>query len=561
MSEIRIKTANPDVITNIPETLGNIKVKDENGIIRDVKKLYAKNGSGEPSLVWDATVAPPSTQDSTQPILQCPSCESGSEVFYPEIQAIGKRWDYCTWKDTGLLSSCWKNPPETRTYASIRKQDPDKLNFLPPPPNYIMGELLSYTVPDRVLVFVNRPLVSDVPNHTDKIFYGKQDNSFPCLEECSPSSGCQLNEPDTTLCDVGSSTQSIYGIIDQRHLLIDTSCVSTGSFNNKTNSCSTYCYGEPDFTTVCRSVNRIHPLYLEDLILTDFSGACENQYPEFSLIQFNFGDPPLDPPYLQFANDYTNNNLFLTIKDISVIVDSSCSNEEFSAWTFRMFLPIYVYIPTERNNYVRVQTPLDSIMDGLLAGNNSNINLITETNPNYDPIVHAVYRVLSGETKLSQAFYSSNANNDARWGIIGYPRAEPVDFPLPDKNLATHCVVIEVTNAEDGNPTNNCNYCSNTREGSSFKASNIRFYPLESYSQAGAPGSFAAPLQSYGNQNDLGYDSLDQINEVYSDCAGIVFFGKTYSNTAELSFQDFYNAYYQPYITTTESTDCNTTCL
>lgn len=559
MSEIRIKTANPDVITNIPEVLGNIKVKDENGIIRDVKKLYAKNGSGEPSLVWDTTVSQ-STQQTTQPPVECPNCASGSEVYYPEIKALGKRWDYCTWKKTGLLSSCWNNNTTNEGYYTTRQQDPNKLNFLPPPPNYVMGEIVSYTVPDRVLVFVNRPLVSGINGHQDKIFYGSQDNSLSCLLECSTASNCQLNQPTTTVCGIGSVTQSIYDVIDDRHLLIDTGCIGTGTLNSKIDSCSTYCYGEPDFNTVCRSVNIMHPLYLP-LILEDQSGLCNTQYPDFSFIE---PTEVIDPPNLLFANDYQNNNLFLTIKDISVIVEGNCTGNSGTAWTFRLFLPIYVNLPTFRNRYIVVMSTLNDIIQGLLNGSSVNIGLITPGNPNYNPVVHAVYKVLSGQTKISQAIYSSNETTD-RWAIIGYPKI-PTDLPVPYQNYATHCVMVEISSTSENENGDGCNYCANTPEKSSFKASNLRFYPLENKNLA--PGDYATPLNYYGyNINKIsyftGYNDIDQMNEVYSECyEGLgIYYGKTYLNTPQLSFQDFYNAYYQPYITTIEAQDCNTICL
>jgi hypothetical protein len=256
--------------------------------------------------------------------------------------------------------------------------------------------------------------------------------------------------------------------------------------------------------------------------------------------------------------------LFLTIKDISVIVEGNCTGNSGTAWTFRLFLPIYVNLPLFRNRYITVMSTLDNIIKSLLDNSNTYIGLITPGNVNYNSVIHEVYKVLSGQIKISQAIYSSNDTTD-RWAIIGYPKI-PTDLPVPGRNNATHCIVVEINSASENETGSGCNYCANTPDKSSFKASNIRFYPLEDKNLA--PGDYASPLNYYGyniNKNTYftGYDDIDQMNEAYTDCyEGLgIYYGKTYSNTAQLSFQDFYNAYYQPYITTTENKDCNTTCL
>jgi hypothetical protein len=576
MSEIKIKTANPDVITNIPETLGNLKIKDESGVIRDVKKLYAKTPSGV-ELVWDSTAIPADTQANTQVTEICGECPRNSEVFYPEIAGLGKRWDYCTWKDTGKFNSSWSDSLDNTLYYRTRSQDINKLNFLAPPPNYILHEYVTFSVEDRFVLFINRPVIQ-IDN---KYFYGPADGSFPCIDICNVTALSCLSNPTSILTscptswDIDTFQQSSNF---PYHVILDSECISTSI-----DPCDTYCYGIPDFSIgkpyKCKSLglSTIYPVYVDGTEENFCTGELRPR----------FAGPIIEgssEPYYKLAYDEAENH-FLTIKDFVLIVKDDCDNLENSDWKIRIFLPFYIRIPQLKNEYIEIKTSLDSVIENLLTTNPSpqNLQLIDKNSSNYTIVVDEVYRLLSGQIKGSSLVYFKNTENENivdYWGAVGFPKYSLNPDPLyTDTELYhTHMVVIEVDKAETIYATFECSFCANTANTGNYRASNIRFYPLKNKNVSQI--EFPQPLKGYMDSQILstelnfkGLQNVIQITEMADDSCFVGLNGTFYkdiyvagvlqstSHPDNLTFNSLYNAYYQPYITTIESQDCNTTCL
>jgi hypothetical protein len=646
MSEIRIKTANPNVITNIPETLGNIKVKDINGDIRDVKKLYAKNSSGEPSLVWDTNVVvPPTTNISTQTTPEppfCFECLPNSEVYYPLITKQGKRWNFCEWQKTTYASieqtfqNTSNNPSEVFYIFDFQ---PDTLNFNPPPPNYIIFNYRADKPGVRFQLFVARESVTQ-----DNILFYKPRSSTIASEICFQGCFPDPNQSTGFGVSINPCIQTISIDNNPFHVLYDSlTCeCRQGSqpnpYDNSPNApeckreCESYCYGigrtgylsrlvtnyiafNDIFNYLsCSIVAPLRPIYAEynnsettDYLCPNYTSDPQNidstKFPLFAKTTDFFQTTP--NPKFEYDSITQQIKTYLTLNDVRLTIDY-CNNPEdvlinqrdAANPQIRLILPIYVNLPDHADKAIIFNQFINGSGDQIFYGNGGllsnqpspqNSARINPASPTYSKIIHEAYRIAKGEIKMSSLVLAKE-DNKKYWGAMGYSKYSDAN------NSATHthflvinwakCDCIDPNNSScfastkctpmDDQPYNTC-FTGNQ----SFPVGTFSFLPLKNK----YTNDTCEPYKSYMDGQVLtaptthnGIQSIKQINEQLNSCTDsddISIYGNpsfgvgkyyvdTGTSTTEpngITFKKLYDAYYQPYITTTESTDCNTTCL
>jgi hypothetical protein len=634
MSEIRVKTANPDTITSIPEVLGNIKVKDPNGDLRDVKKMYAKTGAGDPVLVWDTNVVdPPTTDISTQSTPEppfCFECLPNSEVYYPVITKQGKRWDFCEWqKSNGSIEASFQNSVNTNTELYyIFDYQFDQPNFNPPPPNYIIFNYKANKPGVRFQLFVARESIN-----VDNILFYKPRSTQSVSEICF--AGCFPEDVNTGGVTIDPCIQTIPIDDNPFHKLYDSEtceCIQSSRpnfFDNSPNApecrreCESYCYGVGTtgylfqltssyygFTDTlysnlsCSIAAPLRPVYAANYNnsnTTDY--LCENysfdpdnidstRFPLFAKTT-NYAQTIPNPKF-EYDSDNTDIKTYLTLNDVRLTIDycdnpSSIppSSRDAANPQIRLILPIYVNIPEYADKAIifnqNTNIPIFYGEGGLLTNTPSSQNLtrINPLNSNYNKIIHEAYRIAKGEIKMSSLVLAKE-DNKKYWGAIGYSKYSDAN----NSATHTHFLVINWAKCDGTNPgvcgpMDDEQYNTCFTGNRSFSVETFSFLPLKNK----YTNDISEPYKSYMNGQVItapttykGIQSIKQINEELSFCTdedadifGPPTFkvGKYYVDTGTtqttepngITFKKLYDAYYQPYITTTETINCNTTCI
>jgi hypothetical protein len=549
---VNFKKPDTTLTGNIPELngLGLIKVKDTTGQTQNVTSLYVNDGSVTPQLIWQPTTVSQTTNESTQPPVGpcdnqpvCPDLTYESLLHYPLIPNTTERWDCAKWKLTGNAVDLVLN---TTISNNIALNDPDSAgtgqyarvyNFngptpLPPPPGYVVLDFLSFSVADRIAVYINKnieapasvlySLTNSDPSAIQVLFpnrtavfnssHGNLSNTslIYSLAGCDCSSGTCLWEGGGNggmpLCDLDPAGAfpicscegaacgdgcDCYGVVPSSsegqpptcktldemdtfytNFIVDTSCIAT------TEGCKTVCYGRPapavngDATPsgeyVCRYVGKVPNIVTG----SNTSGS-------------DFG--------IQASNMY---NAAYTLRDFAITNNAGCRPEDCpselppcpSAWKTKIFLPFYVNLPD-------VKYPSGSgLSSGALTDASSSLNLkgkyveiIKEKLDNinsttfYDghPILKTIQNLLNGKIRSCSAILSfpwdfsseQTSSNITFWALTEYPRQ--ISAGLPSH---THQLVIEFTNPN----RNQCGLCINTAFGvnASTKIAHIRFYPI-----------------------------------------------------------------------------------
>lgn len=528
--------------TNIPEELGRFKVNIlQNGVnvAENVKELWAKtSGSATtPELVWKITDTPITTNISTQTPVD-PTCGVclNDPVFYPYIAGLGSRWDCGVWKDTGKFDNI--NPTPSETVSAAFSQDGYEVyvknsgapEFTPPPPGYILADYVTFTIKDRMAMFIRKPL-----ELYNGVYYAKStppvgsdpfDPTVFCMVSCSADpSQCYVSgyEPElfggppcSNIADVANGT--VPGMISQ-NMLFDSFCTATAA------GCITSCYGRPtNFQTgyQCRNVSSYLPPIKTDMI--------KEITPDQELINIpSFARYGYDPNSADYKKD------LITFKDLSFMVEAGCEAGEPSAWQIRIFLPIYVSLPENRKNkYIKI----------LL-----NNTLYSQT----DPVLNAAYDIMNGNIPAASLLMAVDSENQQiNWGIAGYP----------EEGVHTHVVVMELIN-----PLNTCGACINAGSIEDLDPSILRFYPITNTS-----GTFLPKFKEYitSNVQISGKGTLygvNTINQVSVQNPNLFNYGYYYTDTGiksnvpantSLTHTKYLNSYYQPQINSGSTAyDCN----
>jgi hypothetical protein len=533
----------------IPELngLGLIKVKDTAGQLQNVTSLYVNDGTATPKLIWEPTTVSPSTNESTQPpVGPCdnqPTCPNPLEsVHYPLIPGTTSRWDCSLWKtcanavdlqlNTTISSNSALLDPTTNTpYAKV-------YNFagpapLPPPPGYVVLDYVSFTVADRVAVYINKNIESTAANFNSltandpnsQVLFPSRTTAFnqghgylsqvpySLACDCLPSSDCtsnsfSLNTPalplclldpagafticscnsttcgsscdciGTTIASVGGGQQQCRTLneLDNQYttFIIDTSCIAT------TEGCKTVCYGRPAQSTAgdvspsggyaCRFVGKVPNIVTgSDILSNDFGST--------------------------FSFPSSVYNRALELKDFAIVNDAGCRFPEDcpaatlppcpSAWKVKVFLPFYVNLPDAKypsgtglsSGALTDATSVLNLKGKYIEILNDTIDVdLVDAYKNY-PILKTVQNLLLGHirscsTILSFPFDSNTGSTSANttfWSITEWPRQINASTPSH-----THQVVLEFTNPA----ADTCGLCINGNGINSSKSAFIRFYPI-----------------------------------------------------------------------------------
>jgi hypothetical protein len=594
---------------NIPEQLGKLKVKTGATTSEDVKQLYAKTSSGNAELVWDTTTTTTTNQSTQPPAGPCdnqPTCPNIQEsVFYPLIPGTSTRWDCNLWKQCGNAVGLELNTTISSNAALIDPIDGVQYakvyNFvgstpLPPPPGYILMDYVSYTVADRVAIYINNNIDNSAANfysqtasdlNSETLFpdrttafnigHGNLSNvvySLACKCEnstCTSNSFglglglplCLVDAPSTipicscnsttcgSSCDcIGTTIASTGGGSGQEcrtldevsneftNFIVDTTCMAT------TEGCKTVCYGIPAQSTAgdvspsggyaCRFVGKVPNIVTgSDTFDGDFGSV-------FSI------------PLNVYTSAFRLNN-FAIVSDVGCRFPGDCPSATTppcpSAWKAKVFLPFYVNLPDAK---YPSGTGLGS---GSLTDSTSVLNLkgkyieilidnvdltLVDTYNNY-PILKTVQNLLLGNIRSCSAilsfpydFNTSNTSTDTTfWSITEWPRQINASTPSH-----THQVVVEFTN-----PTaDTCGLCINGNDIESPKSAFIRFYPITDNAGVLYPNfaNFGKALYANpsittfpSNVNDVAYS----IRQQYHPSLGQFSNGELFHNNATLFTQ------------------------
>lgn len=539
--------------TNIPEELGKFKVNIlQNGInvAENVRQLWAKtmDDVATPQLIWEIRDTPISTDIPTEipPDPTCGVCLN-EQVFYPYMPALGTRWGCSTWKGTAKFDNI--NPTPVETVTAVDPSEPGyevyvknsgAPEFSPPPPGYILAEFVTYTIKDRMAMFLRKPL-----EQYNGIYYAKS-TPDPSIDPFHPDNFCMITcggnacyksgvhiyqfgggpGCDVTIGDLASGNTP--GIIAQ-NILFDSSCIATS------NGCLTSCYGRPtnyfygpEFENyVCRSVQSYIPPIKTDMV---------------KVIDDNTGELINIPAFARYAYDPSMENTrdIMTFKDLSFILQHGCETGEDSAWQARIFLPIYVSLPANRRNkYIKI------LWDNIPAG-------LSQT----DAVLNAAYNVVVGNIPVANLLLAIDETTQQKnWGTIGYPI----------QGTHTHVAVLEIQN-----PSNNCDVCINSGSlnPDQVNPSILRFYPITD-----TLGNFLPNFKQYVLTNiqlpskSTTLYGLNTIDPITVQNPSIGNYGKFYTDTngksnvpvnTSLIYDRYLNSYYQTQINSgSPAYDCN----
>lgn len=531
--------------TNIPEELGKFKVNIlQNGVnvAENVKQLWAKTASGAttPNLVWEIRDTPIPTDIPTEipPDPTCGTCNNEA-VFYPFATGLGRRWACADWKATAKFDNINPTPVEIVNAAfnlpgyEVYVRNTGSPEFSPPPPGYILAEFVTFTIKDRMAMFLRKPLELYNGIHyalsTPEPAADPFDPNNLCMSTCG-GGGCYDSGVviysfgggpgcDTTIGNIADGT--VPGIIPQ-NILFDSTCIATSS------GCLTSCYGKPTSygsgAYVCRSVQSLLPPIKTQMIPEFIKNEVVN-IPSF----IRYG---LDPASPDFSRD------IIRFNDLSFILQHGCETGEDSAWQARIFLPIYVSLPANRRGKY--------------------IKILWES-PNFaqsDPVLTTVYDVMTGQVPAASLLLAVDPETSQNnWGIVGYPV----------QGTHTHVVVLEIQN-----PNNACDVCINsgTPDPDKIKPTIMRFYPITD-----ALGTFLPNFKEYvlnniqipGNKTTL--YGLNTINQITTQNPNFNNYGYYYTDTGaksnvpantSLTYDRYLNSYYQPQINSGSTAyDCN----
>jgi len=592
----------------VPEIngLGLIKVKDTTGNIQNVTSLYINDGTANPKLIWEPTTVSASTNEPTQPPAGpcdnqpvCPNAQYEAVLHYPLIPNTTERWDCAKWKITGNAvdlslnttisnSTALLDPEGTGQYAKV-------YNFnsappLPPPPGYILLDYLSFSVADRIAVYINKNIEASATNFhaltnsdptTINVLFpsrngpfdnsnGKNSDKIYSLAGCSCDAAgtnctwnngfgtmplCELDPAgffpvcactgvgcaDGCFCDGVPEPQQGGGpppeckTLDQldtgfTNFIIDTSCTATSE------GCKTVCYGRPaqevagDATPsgsyVCRYVGKVPNIVTGSYT---YSGSFD---------QFNAS--------FAYQNAYR-------LKDFAIVNNAGCRSEDCpsqplpcpSAWKTKIFLPFYVNLPdaryptgtgatsgalTDASSSLNLKGKYIEITKQVL----NSVDVISEYNSH--PILKTVQNLLLGNIRSCSAILSfpwdqdigQTSTNVTFWALTEYPRQISAGNPSH-----THQLVVEV-----GNPADTCGLCLNPSNSEAInKISYIRFYPITDGAGNLFPifSNFAASLNSATGTPTSGPQSaIFSIRQQYHPVQGSTASGELYYNNTNI---------------------------
>jgi hypothetical protein len=526
--------------TNIPEELGRFKVNIlQNGVnvSENVKELWAKTSASAstPELVWKITDTPITTNISTQTPVD-PTCGVclNDPVFYPFMPELGTRWNCGLWKNTGKFDNINPTPVETVDSAfnlagyEVYVKNTGAPEFTPPPPGYILADYVTFTVKDRMAMYIRKPLelfngtyyaLPTPPLGSDPfdpdVFCSISCGGNACYESGYTPYPFGGGPTCVSIGDIANGT--VTGII-QQNMLFDSGCTATAE------GCITSCYGKPtNFQTVCecRNVGSYLPP-----IKTDMVKVFDN---DFNLINI--------PAFARYASDTSSQEYtkdIITFKDLSFMLESGCESGESSAWQVRIFLPIYVALPSSRRNkYIKILLDNDQFVQT-------------------DPVLNAAFDVAYGKIPAASLLMSKDpVTLQTNWGVIGYPK----------EGVHTHVAVLEIVN-----PINTCNVCINAG-GGDINPSILRFYPITD-----ALGTFLPNFKEYVESNiqlpsKTTRYGVNTINSAAEQNPNLSNYGYYYTDTGiksnvpantSLTYDKYLNSYYQPQINSGSTAyDCN----
>jgi len=541
-------------VGNIPEQFGKLKAKLDSTSTADVTKLYAKTSDGSAQLVWDVTTAIPTDIPTTGPAGPCanqPVCPNPiyteNLLYYPLIPGTVQRWNCQNWSECGNIVGLEINTlisnntalldpddftPPTSSYATV-------YNFvgsspLPPPPGYVLFDYTSFTIADRVAVFLKKNIESTAStfytltnNPQDNILFkqrnaafdnshGKNSSHIYSLAGCvcdSIYTSCTWNVDFSTkppnaagempLCTIppsgsnsfctcggsgcdtgcfceGAVIPGVFGGQTCTNLAdiqnnFDTTGIGTNFIVDSTciatsNGCSTVCYGIPK------------PLTPSDQTPSSsytcrYVGKVPNIVAPSTIVNNTVWASGMTPSYFY--------NLGHSFNDFTILNEAGCLGDPNSAWSIKIFLPFYVNLPDAK-------WPSGSgLASGSLTDETSALNLkgkyikITKENINVDdptaydayPILKTIQNLLIGNIKACSAIISFP------WDITGNQTSSEVtlwnllEYPRQISagvSSHTHQVVVEYSN-----PLNSCSFCMNTTNNQQFSNSSvIGLYPI-----------------------------------------------------------------------------------
>jgi len=531
--------------TNIPEELGKFKVNIlQNGVnvAENVRQLWAKTteGATSPQIVWEIRDTPVPTDIPTEPPPDptCGTCNN-ELVFYPFAPALGRRWACPDWKATAKFDNIDPTPVENVDSAfglpgyAVYVRKSGTADFSPPPPGYILAEYVTYTVKDRMAMFLRKPLELYNGTHyalpTPDPSLNPFDPSVFCMASCDGGSACFIsgyqpyalgNEPVCVSIE-NIADGSVPGIIPQ-NILFDSTCTATSS------GCLTSCYGRPSNTLtassyVCRSVQSFLPP-IKTPMVQEFINEDFVNIPSFARYGFNSASP-----------DYKRD--IITFPDLSFMLEHGCETGENSAWGVRIFLPIYVSLPSNRRGkYIKI-----------LWDNTQ----YTQS----DPVLINAFDVMVGNIPAASLLLAvDDQTSQNHWGLVGYPI----------EGIHTHVAVIEMQN-----PANNCNACINSGSTDPDKAnpSILRFYPITDGLGTFLPNFREYILSNIQLPSKTQLYGLNTINQITVQNPNLGNYGYYYTDTGaksnvpantSLTYSKYLNSYYQPQINSgSKAYDCN----
>lgn len=539
---------NNNTLLNLPENLGKIRVKDEKGILQSISQLYKNDGDGSASIIWDITPPPEPTDVPTDIPTDIPTdvptdgggggedggggicgvCAAGTPVYYPIIPFSGRSHTCEVWKQTCNIFDLQLD--ELRTNQLIDTPDASQkygkvYNFIttptPPPPGFIVADYSTFTIKDRVAVYINNKfqktafrfngLTDQDPNILFPVTQSKDFNNlhgvgndttiysyscdisgsngvaaicntvqYPvegkicaCYGTCVEGAGYVRPEVtgDNTPC------QQLSDIAAYTPLLIDTGCRGTS-----VDGCDTSCYGTPAITFSTDPVE-----------ILNYSCRTVSPVPTNIISYAGVGVDSIESSGLESLGIDLYDSGY-SFGDFSIINESGCSYPEdcpddpeapcSSAWRMRIFLPFYVNVPSIRygSNGLAGSTNTNfSLMGRYIKFTKQDLDLTSSGTNQYSniPLLQTAVDLVTNKIKSSGISFTfpydfaegSVSSSYVYWLAREIPKQISSNVPSH-----THQVVVEITGS-----TSKCTVCYNGNGsvgGTSYDISNIGLYPI-----------------------------------------------------------------------------------